>query len=175
MNRKEIEKIEGKDVLVLVKELLDGLKIIDEDFKEKGLARRGEKRAHEAVIDALEKMWRGKYGFVKEEAKLNIDFIGREKMYGKIVLATEVDTYWDATRNWLKLCDVRADYKAWIYIDSDKDWRGIDVTEQRVALFKKAVEKIKSLLKDRGENEEKFGKFSAYLKTPSKCEMVQIF
>jgi hypothetical protein len=166
--------MESEHIFEKIEKLLKSLEITNEDFREKGTTG-GQKRAHEKVVDALRGMWRDKYGFIEERAKMNIDFVGREKSHGKIIIAVEVDTGWNRPVNWLKLCDVRAANKAWIYVDSDMDWRGRNVVERRKVLFEKAINEIKSLLKSRAEEEKDFGGFSVYLKTPTITERVNIF
>jgi hypothetical protein len=167
--------LESENIFEKIEKLLKSLVITNEDFREKGITRRVEKRAHEKVVDALEEMWRDEHGFIEERTKMDIDFIGREKSYGKVIIAIEVDTGWKGTGSWLKLCDIRAANKAWIYVDSDIDWRGRNVAEQRKALFQKAIAQIKSLLRSRNEEEKDFGKFNVYLKTPTITERINIF
>lgn len=81
-----------------------------------------------------------------------IDFVGREKNHGKIVLAIEVDRGHRAQRSWDKLVNINADNKIWIYVTDP---------ERASAHFDEAKKAIRRFLRFRGVEATKFGKFKA--------------
>ena len=105
----------------------------------------------------LESHFRSKLG------DYGIDLVIREDgryPWGKIELAVEVDTWWRPIRSWLKLLDVRAASKMWIYVPPKRDFGRADKR------FEDAVEMLTDLVKSRGETAETAGRLVAVMKKP---------
>lgn len=83
---------------------------------------------------------------VMEERAFQIDFVGRSfARHGKIELAIEVDTWYKPLGNWVKLLDVSATVKMWIYVCREKDRANERLQE--------ALREFRKLARYRGEDE----------------------
>jgi hypothetical protein len=157
----ETGREEVDEVISGIRELLKELKIKPEDFHEKI---RGKYAAHEKVIEFLRKRWLGTNGFGKARAPYappggtyGIDFLGRDFERGRIIVATEVDSWFRTIGSWQKLADIRASYKIWIYLARD---------EKSQRNFGDAIDEIKTFLASRDEKKEDFGAFVVLMKGP---------
>lgn len=113
------------------------------------------------IKDKLEPRFRG------TPTEYDIDYIKREDRdpeYGRIGLAVEVDRWRSAFRSWKKLLDIRADNRVWIFIP-DED--GEDD-------FKWAVDKLRELVRSRGDDKELTGSFIAVFKRSTKFKVVDV-
>ena len=135
----------------------------DEDFKKKGVTKKSVLLAHEKITDMLEGLmeydpWSKRYG---------IDFINRkERAYGKIRLAVEVDSWWRPHGSWMKLADIRAENKLWIYITN---------SPEADRFFENSLKELDKFLKSRKESKETFGNFIAVMKTLKDFKEVDVF
>ncbi len=94
----------------------------------------------------------------------DIDVLIRRRAGGdKILLAAEVDTGHLPYGNWVKLMDIRADNKMWIYITH---------YPQVKELLKESNEKFQEILRWRNEDSSSLGKFVLVLKSPGAFEVV---
>jgi len=115
---------------------------------------------HSIIINEIGRKWNKDRGLYTEKfSQYGIDFVGREKNFGKIILATEVDRGHSAQRSWNKLADIRSENKLWVYVTDKPD-------AQAERLFKSLLNNIRRFLEFRGEDVSSFGKFAAILKTP---------
>jgi hypothetical protein len=134
-----------------------------EDFKKKGISKKSVSLAHEKITDMLEELmeydpWSKRYG---------IDFINREeRAYGKIRLAVEVDSWWRPHGSWMKLADIRAENKLWIYITN---------SPEADRFFENGLKELSRFLKSRKESKETFGNFIAIMKTLKDFKIVNVF
>ena len=159
----EQKKSKMNDIINGVTEILRDLQLRKEDFERK----RG-KTVHQRVIDKISEEWNKTSGFGRgvkpdlDPVALSIDFVGREYPDGKILLAIEVDTWKRHRHSLLKLADVRAESKIWIYATNDIAAK---------SHFEKTIGEIRSLLRTRNEDKLSFGCFAAILLTPEDFEM----
>ena len=160
----KIQNVEAGEALCKgVVDTLEKLKLKKEDFKKKGP--KGVIRAHAKVVDALRDAWDETDGFGTgasfeyERVTHGIDFVGRGP-HDRIAVAVEVDRLRRPTRSWIKLSDIRAKVKVWVYITPES----IDRAEWE---FKEAIKAFRRLLKHRRESMEDYGKLLAILKTPT--------
>jgi len=109
------EKINwGREIEIILK----NVKITEEDFKRRGAT----SAIHSRILDDIREIWERYKGPAFEERAFQIDFVGRGfPRYGKIELAIEVDTWFKPSGNWVKLLDINATDKFWIYICREKD------------------------------------------------------
>ena len=154
-----------------IEQLLQNLEISRDDFRSP--QGRGGSIAHQKVVAQLLDAWqqtrgfgKAKHGFQLSSEALGIDFVGREWGAGGIVVAVEVDTGHLAHSSWTKLCDIRTEYRVWVYLTRDEN-----VAEEN---FGESVGKIKLLLRERSERRAFFGELLAILKTPTKFEVETI-
>lgn len=164
-----MKTLKENSVLTGIKELLEKLEINEEDFKGKSGA---VKKAHKKVTDAILTAWRetngwgtAKAAFTPKGGTYGIDVIGRDWERGRIVLAVEVDTWFRAYGSWMKLADIRAANKIWVYLTNDK---------RAQENFEEAISEINALLKARSEDKATFGNFVAFMKTPHELQMKEI-
>lgn len=152
-----------------LKAVLENTVVSDEDF-EGPAGGAGGKEAHKKIVNAIKLWWLKTHPFV-EGNTLGLDFLGRVSAGGEILLAVEVDTTKQPMLSWMKLADIRADNKIWIYLPKPKSKKPNDE-------FKLAVKIYGSYLKDRfkGSKVKKIcGQFIAFLKTPKIFKMKKIY
>ncbi len=107
---KEKEKINWEEKIGA---LLKSVKISEDDFRRK----KASSVIHDRILEAIQDEWNEVKGPVLEEKAFQIDFVGRSfARHGKIELAIEVDTWHKPTGNWVKLLDINAPSKMWIYV-----------------------------------------------------------
>jgi len=96
-----------------VENILGSIEIAEEDFRRSGAM----STIHARVLDTLRDEWSKCKEPVMEEKAFQIDFVGRSfPRHGKIELAIEVDTWHKPLGNWVKLLDINATTKMWVYI-----------------------------------------------------------
>jgi len=101
-----------------IENILRNTKITEEDFRRKG----GASTVHSRILESIEEEWNQTKQPVYEEKGFQIDFVGRTfSRHGKIELAVEVDTWWRPTGNWVKLLDINAPDKVWVYVCKDEE------------------------------------------------------
>ena len=102
---------------VKVEDILKNIKMTEEDFRRSGAT----STIHARVLDAVQNEWNKIKQPVIDERAFQIDFVGRNfPRHGKIELAIEVDTWYKPLGNWVKLLDINALAKIWIYICKEK-------------------------------------------------------
>jgi len=141
--------------------LIKNLILKNEDRKETSL--------HSMIINEVGKKWSKDKGLYTEKfSDYGIDFVGRQKNYGKITLTMEVDQGHRAQRSWNKLADIRSENKMWVYVTEKP-------TTQAERFFRTALNDIRRFVEFRGEDASSFGKFVAILKTPESFKLESIF
>ena len=116
---------------------------------------------HDKILKLLQNSLEGH--FRPKLGDYGIDLVIREDgkyPWGKIELAVEVDTWWRPVRSWLKLLDVRAAGKMWIYVPLKRDF---DRADKR---FEEAVGILTELVRSRGETADSAGRLVAIMKKP---------
>ena len=154
---------EGKSLIDRVIELLRNMPTKPAEYKP---SRKGKMPSiHDKILreikDELEPRFR------RTLAEYGIDYIKREDRdpeYGRIELAVEVDRWRGAFGSWKKLLDIRADNRVWIFIPD----------EDREDDFKWAVDKLRELIRSRGDDKELTGSFIAVFKRPTKFKVVNV-
>jgi hypothetical protein len=108
-----MQKEERLDWPATIERILKDTKITEDDFRKKGAT----SVIHSKILESLEDRWMRSKAPVLEERGFQIDFVGRSfARHGKIELAVEVDTGFKPTGNWVKLLDISAKDKVWIYV-----------------------------------------------------------
>ena len=79
-------------------------------------------------------------------------------MLGEIDTFKSLNTPDKPLHNLTRLLDIRSENKVWIYVSNDE--------ARERAKFDGAIEKLGSLIKERGENKATIGNFIAFMKTP---------
>jgi len=152
MEKKDIkweEKIEN---------ILRSTEISDEDFRRRGAT----STIHARILEALEEEWNNCRQPVLEERAFQIDFVGRTfARHGKVELAVEVDTWFKPTGNWVKLLDINATNKFWIYVCRETDKADIH--------FEDAIKEFRKLATLR--KEDKSNNVTIFMKVPGKAEI----
>jgi len=116
-----------------VENILKSIEITEEDFKRS----RATSLIHKKVLDAVGNEWNISREPVMEEIGFQMDFVGRVfPRHGKIELAMEVDIWNKPLRNWVKLLDINATTKIWIYLCREKN-RAIDRIQEARKEFRK--------------------------------------
>lgn len=127
---------------VEVEGILKSIEIAEADFRRSGAT----SSIHARVLDALRDRWSECKEPVMEERAFQIDFVGRSfARQGKIELAIEVDTWHKPLGNWVKLLDVTATAKMWIYVCREKD--------RANERLQGALREFRTLARYRGEDE----------------------
>jgi hypothetical protein len=99
---------------------------------------------HSIVLEEIRNEW-NKYHPTFEEKTQLIDFVGRTfPRHGRIELAVEIDTWHKRADSWVKLLDINASNKFWIYLCRDK--------ERSEEFFNEAVKGFRELAKLRRED-----------------------
>jgi len=152
------------DIISEIKTLLKGLSLNEADYRKKST---DPGSAHGKIIEKLKEYWFDKYPYIEKYGLQNIDFLGKEAQpEGHILVAVEVDAgWWRAIGSCVKLANIRAKNKIWIYVTAEEN------AEEN---FKRALKDIQKLLKMRNETKESFGNFVAFLKTPKGLKMQRI-
>ena len=128
----------------IIQKVLENTKINEADFKRKGAT----SEIHDRILEAIGDEWNKCRSPSFEERAFQIDFVGRTfPRHGKVELAIEVDTWWKPTGNWVKLLDITAEKKIWIYLCKEK--------EKAQNYFNNALKNFRKLAKLRGESENK--------------------
>jgi hypothetical protein len=124
-----------------IEKILESITITEGDFKRKGAS----SEIHARILEVVQDEWNKCRSPVFEERAFQIDFVGRTfSRHGKVELAIEVDTWWKPTGNWVKLLDINAVNKIWIYVCREKD--------KASKYFENAVKDFRKLAKLRGED-----------------------
>ena len=101
-----------------IENILKNIKITEDDFRRKGAT----STIHSKILEDIQDEWNKCKEPVFEERAFQIDFVGRSfARQGKIELAIEVDTWFKPIGNWVKLLDINAPNKVWIYVCREKD------------------------------------------------------
>ena len=125
----------------VIENVLKNIKITEADFKRKGAT----SEIHDRVLEGIEDEWNKSRSPSFEERAFQIDFVGRTfPRHGKVELAIEVDTWWKPTGNWVKLLDITARKKVWIYLGKEK--------EKAQKHFENAIKNFRKLAKLRRED-----------------------
>jgi len=163
MGKVESEAVKEKGVLDQVIELLKGMDTKPDEYRppQKGKMPPIHDRILREIKNRLEAAFRPKFG------AYGIDYIKREdrdREYGRIELAVEVDRWRGAIGSWRKLLDIRADNRLWVFVpDQDK-----------IADFEWSLNKLKDLVESRGEGKAPSGRFVAVMKRPTKFKVVEV-
>lgn len=135
---KEKEKINWEEKIGA---LLKSVKISEDDFRRK----KASSAIHDRILEAIQDKWNKVKSPVLEEKAFQIDFVGRSfARHGKIELAIEVDTWYKPIGNWVKLLDINAPNKMWIYVCREK--------AKADENFKNALKEFRKLAKLRRED-----------------------
>jgi hypothetical protein len=135
-----MQEKERTDWLATIERILTDAKITEDDFKKKGAT-----SVHSRILESLQEEWSRLKEPVFEERAFQIDFVGRTfPRHGKIELAVEVDTWFKPSGNWVKLLDINARDKVWIYLSREK--------EKAQSNFQTAISEFRRLAKVRGED-----------------------
>ena len=153
------------DIISEIETLLEELSLEKADYRKKST---DPNSAHGKIIEAFKEYWFSKYPYIEKYGLQNIDFLGKEvQPEGRILVAMEVDAgWWRAIRSCVKLANIRAKNKIWIYVTTEEN------AEEN---FERALKDIQKLLRIRNETKESFGNFVAFLKTPSVLKKEYIF
>jgi len=142
-----------------VENVLRATKITEVDFKEKGSS-----SLHERILDALKEEWNKCRTPVLQETAFQIDFVGRiSPGYGKMELTVEVDTWFKPIRNWIKLLDINASNKIWVYLCREKD--------KATAHLEDGIKEFRKLARLREENKD--NNITIYMKVADEKELVK--
>jgi len=110
-----MEKLDWEKI---IEEILGRIQVSEDYFKRKGAT----SEIHNRVVEAIRNEWTKRRRPSIEERAFKIDFVGRTfDRYGKVELAVEVDTWWKRYGSWVKLLDINAEKKIWIYICKDME------------------------------------------------------
>jgi len=131
------EKINWEEV---IERILKTVEANPEQFSKK----KASSSIHSIVLEEIRNEW-NKYHPTFEEKTQLIDFVGRTfSRHGKVELAVEVDTWHKRADSWVKLLDISASNKFWIYLCRDK--------ERAEEFFNEAVKEFRELAKLRRED-----------------------
>ena len=120
---------------------------------------------HDKILKLLQESLEGH--FRPKLGDYGIDLVIREEYpCGKLELAVEVDTGWRPVRSWLKLLDVRAAGKMWVYVPPKRDFGRADKR------FEEAVRTLAKLVRSRGETANSAGRLVAIMKRPDAFRVV---
>lgn len=144
-----------------IETILKNIKISEKDFRRKGAT----STIHSRILEDIQDEWNKCKGPVLEEKAFQIDFVGRNfARHGKIELAIEVDTWFKPIGNWVKLLDINAPNKIWIYICKEKAKADNN--------FKTAIKQFRKLAKLRGE--EKTNNVTIFMKVSGRIDIKKI-
>lgn len=111
-----MNNITSNELKEFVNKVLRSVEMKDKDLNKNFT--KSETIAHRNIINALCSEWSRKFRVYPQGdfEGYKIDFIGRQKEIGRILLAVEIDTG-DNEKSWLKLADINAICKVWILLD----------------------------------------------------------
>lgn len=157
------------DILADLVDFLKQLEVQKGDFAGKAKGAEG-KKAHQKAVEGL-----GEKAKIFLEHPLlgygahDIDVVLRRRgWWDKVLFAAEVDTGHLPHGNWVKLVDIRADNKMWVYLTDHPQ-------AQATELFQEGVKQIREMLKYRDEDKLSFGKFVLVLKSLQAFKVVDAF
>jgi len=123
-----------------IERILTNLEVKPEQFRKK----KAFSSVHSIVLEEIRNEWNKYHPTFKEKTQL-IDFVGRTfPRHRKIELAVEIDTWHLSDNSWVKLLDVNALNKFWIYLCRDK--------EKAEEFFNEAIKEFRELAKLRKED-----------------------
>lgn len=136
---------------------LKNIGICEADFRRRGAT----SDIHKKILEAIQEEWnKVKPAFM--ERAFQIDFVGRSfAQHGKIELVIEVDTWWNPIGNWVKLLDINAPDKMWIYITREE--------AKADENFQNAIKEFRRLAKLRGE--DKTNNVTLFMKAAGKTDI----
>jgi len=146
-----------KEIINDIEERLKKLDLKESDFQKEDKTPGVKAPGHDKVVNVIRDYWDEKHPFIPVYSAHGIDYVGRKTSQGLIELAVEVDSSsWRVRDSCMKLADIRAKDKIWIYVTNS------ETAEEN---FEDALRDIDIILRIRNEPKETFGNFVAFLKT----------